>query len=151
VRETRFLGDRLERVSDAERRWETQLSPEVLNVLVLDPEDLSISGLWRYASFLRQQGSSSGEYELAFWNKVLQPLAIVSLLLVAASIVFGPLRQATMGLRVFIGVLIGIVFRISQDMLGPASLVFGFAPIIASLAPILVSLVAGAVLLRRRV
>lgn len=151
VRETRFLDGRTERVEEPGRRWQTQLSPDVLDVLVLEPADLPISGLWRYVSFLRQQGSNSAEYELAFWNKVLQPLAIISLLLVAASIVFGPLRQATMGLRVFIGVLIGIVFRISQDMLGPASLVFGFEPILASLTPIVVSMVAGIVLLQRRV
>lgn len=150
VRETRFLGDRLERVVAPSQRWQTQLSPQLLNILVLDPQDLSISGLWNYVSFLRTQGSSSGEYELALWNKLLQPLAIASLVLVAASIIFGPLRQAAMGYRVFIGLLIGIVFRISQDMLGPASLVFGFAPVLASLTPILISLGAGFLLLRRR-
>ena len=39
---------------------------------------------------------------------------------------------------------------ISQDMLGPASLVFGFTPILASLAPILISLGAGFLMLRKR-
>ncbi len=150
VRETHFHGDRLEQSVAKRQPWPTQLSPELLNILVLDPEDLSIAGLRRYVSFLRAQHSNSGEYELAFWNKVLQPLAIVGLVLVAASIVFGPLRQASMGQRVFIGVLIGVTFRISQDMLGPASLVFGFSPLLAALAPIVVTLVGGALLLRRR-
>jgi len=150
VRETRFLGDRLERFTAPTQRWETQLSPQLLNILVLNPADLSISGLWRYVNFLREQGSHSGEYELALWNKLLQPLAIISLVLVAASIIFGPLRQASMGSRVFAGLMIGIVFRISQDMLGPASLVFGFPPMLASLTPIAVSLLIGFLLLRRR-
>lgn len=151
VRETRFLPGRTEHAAEAQRVWRTELSPQLLNVLVLEPGDLSISGLWRYVQFLRLQGSNSGEYELAFWNKILQPLAIVSLILVAASIIFGPLRQATMGSRVFVGVLIGVVFRISQDMLGPASMVFGFAPVLASLTPIAVSLLAGFLILRRRI
>ncbi len=150
VRETHFLGDHLENSVAAKRTWATQLSPQLLNILVLAPVDLSISGLWRYVDFLKKQGSDSGEYELALWNKLLQPLAIISLVLVAASIIFGPLRQASMGSRIFAGLLIGIVFRISQDMLGPASLVFGFAPVLASLIPILVSLTAGTFLLRRR-
>jgi lipopolysaccharide export system permease protein len=150
VRETRFLGDHLENVVAAERPWATQLSPQLLNILVLNPVDLSISGLWKYVGFLKEQGSDSGEYELALWNKLLQPLAIISLVLVAASIIFGPLRQASMGSRIFVGLLIGIVFRISQDMLGPASLVFGFAPILASLVPIAVSILAGIFLLRRK-
>jgi len=151
VRETRFTEGRLEQHAAKRQRWATQLSPELLNILVLDPEDLSIVGLWRYTRFLREQHSNSGEYELALWNKVLQPLAIVGLVLVAASIVFGPLRQASMGQRVFIGVLIGVVFQISQDMLGPASLVFGFAPLLAAVTPIAVSIAGGALLLRRRV
>lgn len=149
VRETRFLAGRLERSEAAQRRWDTQLSPELLNILVLNPKDLSVEGLWRYTSFLNQQGSNSGEYELALWNKILQPLAIIGLVLVAASIVFGPRRQATVGYRVFIGVLIGVVFRISQDTLGPASMVFGFPPFYAALAPIALSLVAGLFLLQR--
>ncbi len=150
LRETRFHPDRTERVEEAQRVWRTELSPQLLKVLILEPEDLSISGLWRYVQFLRVQGSNSGEYELAFWSKILQPLAIISLILVAASIIFGPLRQSTMGFRVFIGVLIGVVFRISQDMLAPASLVFGFAPILASAAPIAISMLAGVLILRRQ-
>jgi lipopolysaccharide export system permease protein len=150
VRETRFGGGQLQNVNEPSRRWETQLSPELLNILVLDPADLSISGLWKYVDFLDEQGSDSGAYELALWKKLLAPLAIVSLVLVAASIIFGPLRQSSMGSRIFAGLLIGIVFRFSQDMLGPASLVFGFPPVLASVIPISVSLAVGIYLLRRR-
>lgn len=151
VRETHFGGDRLLNASEPTRLWQTQLSPELLNILVLDPSDLSITGLWQYVGFLKQQGSDSGAYELALWKKLLQPLAIISLVLVAASIIFGPLRQASMGSRIFVGLLIGIVFRFSQDMLGPASLVFGFPPILASAIPISISLAVGVLLLRRRI
>ena len=42
-----------------------------------------------------------------------------------------------------------IVFRITQDMLGPSSLVFGFSPAYASLLPIGVSVLAGIFLLRK--
>jgi len=150
VRTTHFLDDHLEASNAPSARWETQLSPQLLNILVLNPVDLSISGLWQYVDFLKKQGSETGQYELALWNKLLQPLAIISLVLVAASIIFGPLRQSSMGARVFTGLLIGIVFRISQDMLGPASLVYGFAPILSSLTPILISLFAGIFMLRRR-
>lgn len=147
--ETRFFADRLEQVNSPWRQWQTELSPELLSILMLDPIDLSIGDLWRYTRFLREQGGNGAEYELAFWGKATQPLAIVSLVLVAVSILFGPLRQASMGSRVFAGVLIGIVFRIAQDMLGPSSLVFGFSPAYASLVPIAISLVAGFILLRR--
>lgn len=150
VRTTHIFSDHVESSAQSRARWDTQLSPQLLNILVLNPVDLSISGLWRYVHFLKAQGSNTGQYELALWNKLLQPLAVISLVLVAASIIFGPQRQASMGTRVFTGLMIGIVFRITQETLGPASLVFGFAPILASLLPISVSIVAGVLLLRRR-
>ncbi len=98
---------------------------------------------------LQQQGLDSDDYQLALWRKLLQPVAIGSLVLVAISFIFGPLREGTMGFRIFAGVLVGIVFRTSQDLLGPASLVFGFSPIYAALAPIVICLLAGFFLLSR--
>lgn len=133
----------------SELKWQTNLTPNVLRQLVVKAENLSVSGLWSFAQYMADQDLSAGEYLLAFWNKVLQPLGTASLVLVAISFVFGPLREVTMGFRVFIGVMVGIIFRTSQDMLGPASLVFGFQPIIAVLAPILICAIIGIFLIRR--
>jgi lipopolysaccharide export system permease protein len=130
--------------------WDVGLSPELLNILVLDPEDLSISGLLRYSQYLKKQGLNAGDYKLAFWNKLLQPLTIMGMVLVAISFIFGPLRNVTMGFRVFVGVMVGIVFRTLQDILGPSSMVYGFNPIYASLLPIAICFVAGFYMLRRR-
>lgn len=146
-----FAEDGAEREQFFQRSWDTELTPELLNILVLQPGDLSISGIWRYARYLQAQGVNAGEYELAFWQKLLQPLAILALVLVAISFVFGPLRQVTMGFRVFTGVMVGIVFRTLQDMLGPASLVFGFEPLVATLIPIGLCLLFGAAIMLRRV
>jgi lipopolysaccharide export system permease protein len=149
VSESRFFEERVEQTTYPSKIWIMDLSPRLLNILILDPMDLSIQGLWQYASYLRNQNLNGGPYELAFWKKLLQPLSTVALVLVAISFIFGPLRQVTMGFRIFTGVLVGIVFRTVQDMLVPASLVYGFAPIYASLIPILICSAAGLLLLRR--
>lgn len=129
--------------------WHTTLSPRLLSLVILEPDDLSVSGLWSYANHLKEQGQSAGDYLLAFWSKLLQPLGTASLVLIAISFIFGPLREVTMGYRIFVGVLVGIVFRTSQDMLGPSSLVFGFQPMFAILVPILFCAGIGVILLRR--
>lgn len=129
--------------------WDTALTPQLLETLMLEPEDLSIAGLSRYAGYLDKQGLYSGQYQLAFWKKVLQPLSSMALVLVAISFVFGPLREVTMGYRIFVGVLFGIVFRTVQDMLSPASMVYGFEPLYATLLPIVVCALIGLWLLRR--
>lgn len=130
-------------------RWDTGLSPDVLSVLIVKPENLSMSGLYTYASYLDNQGLSSANYWLAFWKKTLMPLGTAVMVLVAISFVFGPLRSVTMGFRVFTGLIVGLLFKYMQDLLGPMSLVFGFNPVLAVLLPIAVSAVVGAMLMRR--
>lgn len=146
---TRFYHNHTETDKLVTRQWDSEVSPQLLLVNVLPPEGLSSSTLYYYIHFLEQQGADAGIYELAFWRKVLQPLIVVGLVVLGISFVFGPLRGAPMGLKIFVGVLVGIIFNIAQDMLGPSSLVVGFNPLIAVLLPIIVCFFAGLELLRR--
>ena len=136
-------------VHTASERWSVELSPQLLGTVVLEPEALSVTGLWSYIHYLAEQGLANGRYWLAFWSKVLQPLVTAALVLMAISFIFGPLRSVTLGQRVFTGVLVGFVFKIVQDLLGPSSLVFGFPPLLAVLIPATVCGVAGVWPLRR--
>ncbi|HSG91914.1 MAG TPA: LPS export ABC transporter permease LptG [Pseudomonadales bacterium] len=88
-------------------------------------------------------------WRLALWRRLLQPVAAIALVLVGAAFVFGPLRERSAGTRLVAGIAVGVLFRYAQDLLGPASLVFGFPPVIAVLLPILVAAATGVVLLRR--
>ena len=149
VTTTMFRGDHTEVVKSAEERWDVALTPQLLNTVVLAPESLSITGLWDYIHYLSDQGLNNDRYWLAFWTKVLQPLVTAALVLMAISFIFGPLRSVTLGQRVFTGVLVGFVFRIAQDLLGPSSQVFGFPPLLAVLLPAGICALAGLWLLRR--
>lgn len=131
------------------RRWDTQLTPDLLNVLVLDPENLSIRNLYYYTNYLHEQHIENNDYSLAFWKKALEPLATASLVLIAISFIFGPLRSVTMGQRVFTGVMVGMAFLIAQRLFGPSSLVFGFPPVLAVLFPIVICIGVGIYLLRK--
>lgn len=130
-------------------RWDSEVSPSLLNVLVLDPDDLPMSRLVDYSAYLDRQNLESTEYRLAFWRKALQPLATLSLVMIAISFILGPLRQVTMGFRVFIGVIVGLSFQMSQRLLGPSSIIWGFQPVLAVLIPIGICFLIGFVLLRR--
>jgi lipopolysaccharide export system permease protein len=146
---TNFLGRSTEVVKAASERWEVELNPQLLGTVVLEPDALSVTGLWRYIHYLAEQGLNNGQYWLAFWTKVLQPVVTAALVLMAISFIFGPLRSVTLGQRVFTGVLVGFVFSIAQDLLGPSSLVFGFSPLLAVLIPVAICALAGVGLLRR--
>ena len=144
-----FHGNTISSGSYTTQPWDTGLTPELLGYLALSPDELSPTGLYDYANYLDRQELDSGAYRLAFWQKVLHPLAVLSLVLIALSFVFGPLRSATMGFRVFIGVVVGIAFQFAQNLLGPSSLIYGFAPFYAVLLPVCVCALVGSALLYR--
>ena len=146
---THISKEQITRDQAESRRWDGELSPEVLSVLIVKPDNLSISGLFTYARYLDEQNLDSTSYWLSFWKKTLSPVAISVLVLVAISFVFGPLRSVTMGFRVFTGIIVGLIFKYMQDLLGPLSVVFGFNPILAVAAPIVLSAIIGAILMRR--
>jgi len=149
VQETRFESGQTVTEELPFYIWETELSPRLLSVLIVKPDNLSVSGLYSYANYLEQQGVDASQYLMAFWKKTLQPLSTIVLVLVAISFVFGPLRSVTMGFRVFSGVVIGLLFKYMQDLLGPSSLVFGFNPVFATLVPVALCAVVGLYLLKR--
>ncbi|GAB2792657.1 LPS export ABC transporter permease LptG [Halomonas shantousis] len=131
------------------RPWQTALTPDQLNRLLRPVDSQSPSELWRYARYLQSQGVEATQPLLFFWQKMLLPLTLAALVLVAASFVFGPLRSVAAGTRVFYGVIVGLTFKYLQDLLAPASMMFGFSPAWAVLVPTLASFALGIFMLRR--
>ncbi|KZX60355.1 LPS export ABC transporter permease LptG [Halioglobus sp. HI00S01] len=149
VVQTNFSSWQTSREEHVSLRWDTGITPELLSLVIVEPGQLPLADLYRYSRYLQQQGLEPDDYQLALWRKLFQPLAVSALVLIAISFIFGPLREGTMGFRIFAGVIVGIVFRTSQDLLGPASMVFGFPPIYAALGPIILCMLAGILLLMR--
>ncbi len=149
VSESNFSGRSISTQHYVQQAWQVDLSPELLSVLLVEPDRQSISGLYRLARFFAAQGLDSAIYFLAFWKKLLQPLTTLMLVILAISFVFGPLRESTMGFRVFVALGIGLVFTIMQRLMEPASLLYGFSPLVAVLTPIFICAVLGLVLMRR--
>ncbi|HKI74069.1 MAG TPA: LPS export ABC transporter permease LptG [Pseudomonadales bacterium] len=134
----------------ASLRWNTRIEPNLLKTEVLvSPDKMSIAELRRKIDYMRHQGLNSGQFEVGYWQKLMQPLATVGLVFIAISFIFGPLRESTMGMRVVAGLVIGILFKFVQDLLSPASLVYGFPPFVAIMLPIAACFAIGYVLMRR--
>jgi lipopolysaccharide export system permease protein len=129
--------------------WETTLAPDKLAIVTVKPEDLSLSGLYEYVSYLKASEQEASRYDLAFWRKITQPLSIAVMMLLALSFVFGPLRSVTMGARILSGVLAGFAFYISSEFFGPLSLVYSVPPMLGAMAPIVVFFGVALLLLRR--
>lgn len=115
--------------------WQSTLTPDKLGVVTVKPEALSIQGLYDYVNYLENNSQDSGRYNLALWRKILQPISITVMLLMALSFVFGPLRSVTMGARIIMGVLAGFGFFITNEVFGTFSLVYQLPPVLGALVP----------------
>lgn len=128
----------------------TRIDPEVLALEAFaDPDDLPFATLDAQVRYLQRQGLDAGPYRLAWWGRVFRPLGVCLLVLLGLAFVFGPLRERSMTLRIGTGVLVGLAYQFARELLGPASLVFGFAPAVAVLLPVLACGIGAFVLLRR--
>ena len=134
----------------AEQEWNFDLQPRLLNVLVEQPDSLSVVGLYNYINYLQDNNLRAQEYILTFWKKIWQPFATLVMVFIAIPVIFGPLRSATMGLRLLTGVLLGFGFYILNQLFGPLSLVYSpFPPLLAAMLPSLLFAVGAVVLFRR--
>lgn len=125
-------------------------APSSVYLLTRNADDLSLTQLYEHRQFMRAQGNRSLEHELAFWQKLLSPLAILSLVIVACSFVFGSLRTHSLGLRIVVALLFGLLFSYIQDLVGFVSLATGISPLLMVLLPILGSAGLGFYLIKRQ-
>ncbi|MGE6391004.1 LPS export ABC transporter permease LptG [Psychrobacter pacificensis] len=125
-------------------------APESVYLLTRKAEDLSLTQLYEHRQFMQEQGKRSLDHEVAFWQKLLSPLSILSLVIVACSFVFGSLRTHSLGLRIVVALLFGLLFSYIQDLVGFISLATGFSPMLMVLLPIIGSALLGGYLIKRQ-
>ena len=119
------------------------LLPGLLDVKILRDskvkhlERLPFMGLVRAIKERRVNHLNTTSYELALWTKLLRPLSILVMILLAVPFVFGPLRQVHMGFKVLTGILLGFVFYLANAIFSPIAVVYQLPPVLAASFPLL--------------
>ncbi|MFC0820939.1 LPS export ABC transporter permease LptG [Moraxella marmotae] len=126
------------------------IAPTDVHLLTREPEDLSVSDLYAHKQLMKHQGRHSLRHELAFWQKLLSPFAVLSLVLVASSFVFGSLRSQGLGLRIVLALLTGLLFSYLTDLTGFIALATGVSPLLMAFLPIIISSAVGMYLLNQK-
>ncbi|WP_296205057.1 LptF/LptG family permease [Psychrobacter sp. UBA3962] len=126
------------------------ISPSSVYLLTRRAEDLSLTQLYDHKRFNASQGTRSLEHEVAFWQKLLSPFAILSLVIVACSFVFGSLRTHSLGLRIVVALIFGLLFSYIQDLTSFVALATGASPLLMVLLPIIGSAALGFYLIKRQ-
>jgi len=132
-----------------ELKWQSLLDPDLINIVSVGPDELSSFKLWSYIRYLKDNGLEYEQYELALYNRLFMPLAIIAMVLIAVPFVFVSQRHSSIGQKIVTGFLIGIVFYIANRLIGEMGLVYDFPPMLAAALPTLLVIAAAGLLLRR--
>ena len=129
--------------------WPSLLTPNLLKVVSVRPEDLSARDLYKYIAYLRNNNLDTQRFQQAFWARLIEPLAGMVMLILAVPFALGTVRKVGAGQRILIGTLIGMAFYLLNQTVGQFGQVYGFNPLLSASVPTLLFLTLGIVLLRR--
>lgn len=125
-------------------KWNTRLDASLLQLFVVEPDILSAKGLYDYVRYLERNDLNATQYITAFWARIVIPLSVLVMVVLALPFVFGPLRSVGAGLRIVVGMLIGVAFYLVNNTLMHSGAVFNLNPVMTAWSPtLLLAIIAG--------
>jgi lipopolysaccharide export system permease protein len=135
VVQTVLHGERSEVVRMDDMDWHSALNPDILSVLLVAPERMSLLHLVAYTKHLADNNQKTQRYDIALWKKVIYPLA--ALVMVALALPFGYThnRVAGVSLKIFSGVMIGVFFHMLNGLFSNLGAINSWSPLLSAVAP----------------
>ena len=133
--QSHLSDDGVQRETLATAVWESLFEPELVNVVSVAPESLSVLGLRRYMDYLGKNGLDTSRFEFALWHKFIYPLATGVMIILALPMVLGRLKSSGLGQRIVVGVIVGILFHVLNQAAGHLGLVYGVSAALSATVP----------------
>jgi len=124
------------RVSTVARmEWHSVLEPGLLSVLLVKPEKMSAWSLHSYSQHLKDNRQKALRYEIAFWTKLLYPVAVLVMMVLALPFAHFHSRQGGVGAKIFAGIMLGLGFHFLNRLFGHLGLLNDWPPFASAVAP----------------
>jgi lipopolysaccharide export system permease protein len=123
-----------------ERRWQSVLEPDLINVLLVKPEQMSAWRLYSYTQHLKENRQKALRYEIALWTKLTYPLAVLVMMVLALPFANFQGRQAGVGAKIFAGIMLGIGFFFLNRLFSHLGLLGDWPPAVSALLPMTIFL-----------
>jgi len=117
------------------RTLHTTLSPERLIARILTPERMSISVLLDYIRYLDANHLQTDRQVVALWRKMAYPFTLLVMMTIAAPIGFMQTRRGGVGGKVFISILLGVGFFMTNQLALNAGMLGQWPPWFTALMP----------------
>ncbi|HJQ63101.1 MAG TPA: LPS export ABC transporter permease LptG [Burkholderiales bacterium] len=123
-----------------EASWQSVLEPRLLNVLLVKPEQMSAWSLYSYAHHLKENRQRALRYEIALWSKVMYPVAVLVMMLLALPFAYFQRRQGGVGAKIFAGIMLGLGFHFLNRLFGHLGLLNDWPAMVSAIVPTLIFL-----------
>lgn len=140
VEQTLFDGNSARVVHLDEAEWRSELNPDILTVLMVVPERMSLTTLYLYIKHLSENHQKTERYEISLWKKLVYPVA--ALVMMALALPFGYMhdRAGNVSFKVFAGVMLGITFHLLNGLFSSLGVINSWAPLYAAVTPSMIFL-----------
>ena len=118
--------------------WSTVLRPSILNVYQVVPERLELGTLYDNIRVLGNNAQKTSRFEIAFWNKVFYPLAVLVMMMLALPFAHFQRRQGGVGFRIFAGTMIGLSFFLLGRLFSNLGVLNDWPPLFSAVFPLAV-------------
>lgn len=139
VEKTSFAGVNA-RIARMERLptdlWSTAMTPDLLAVLRVKPDEMSLLSLSAYVDHLRENKQNSTRYELAFWNKVFQPATVIIMMLLAIPFAIQSHRAAGLGGKLLMGIMLGLGFYFLNQLTSNLTVLNNWPALVSAALPL---------------
>lgn len=132
---TRLNGDlsHVERIDSME--WHSAVNPDLLAVLMVAPERMSLFGLVAYIQHLSDNRQKTERYQIALWKKLIYPLTAMVMVALALPFGYSHNRVGGVSLRIFAGVMLGILFYALNGLFSNLGVINSWPPLASAIAP----------------
>jgi len=117
--------------------WSTDVSPQILAVFKIQPDQLPVWQLSRYINHLKSNKQETEDFELVYWSKLVKPFATAIMLILAIPFVFKSSRGGGLGRSLFLGVMVGLSFFILDRAFSFFVPLFNLYPLFGAMFPTL--------------
>ena len=136
VKSTEIGADATKVTTVPEFVWSTVLRPSILNVYQVAPERLELGTLYDNIRVLGNNSQKTSRFEIAFWNKVFYPLAVLVMMVLALPFAHFQRRQGGVGFRIFVGTMIGLSFFLLGRLFTNLGVLNDWPPLFSAIFPL---------------
>lgn len=147
VVQTRFEDGRAYVSKEDEYNWKSALNPDILSVLMVKPDRMSIVNLYQYIRHLSENRQKTERYEIAMWKKIVYPLATLVMMALALPFAYTHDRMTVVSVKVFSGVMLGILFHMLNHLFAHLGVINNWRPLFAAVTPSVMFLLAAGTML----